>query len=220
MEGGMGGQKESIATKEEHLSDGSVLPVVEHFFSVQGEGHHSGTPVMFVRLGGCDVGCPWCDTKESWDASWHPEWRVDDLVAELEKEAVRTVVITGGEPTTHPLRPLTDALKGAGASVHLETSGAYPLSGRFDWICLSPKRFSPPQEPYYALADELKIVVHNERDLRWAEEEAEKVRADCKLFLQPQWGRVEQSNELILSYIRRNPEWRISVQTHKYLDLP
>lgn len=212
--------KASITKKEDRRSDGTELPLVESFFSVQGEGHHSGTPVYFIRLGGCDVGCPWCDTKESWDAEAHPSYEVEDLVEEVKKEKVRTVVLTGGEPTAHTLAPITDALRNAGIAVHLETSGAHPLSGRFDWICLSPKRFSPPFEDHYALADELKVVVHNERDLRWAEQEASKVRADCKLFLQPQWDRVEKSSELILSYIRENPKWRISVQTHKYLRLP
>lgn len=199
---------------------GHALPVVERFFSIQGEGHHAGTPVFFIRLGGCDVGCPWCDTKESWDADAHPSRTVEDLVGEVQEERVETVILTGGEPTAHQLGPLTEGLKKAGKKVHLETSGAHPLSGRYDWVCLSPKRFSPPYEAYYALADELKVVVHNERDLEWAEAEAAKVRADCKLFLQPQWGRVERSSELILSYIHRHPKWRISLQLHKYLDLP
>ncbi len=213
-------QGSSIAKAEPDQGEGWQLPVVERFVSVQGEGQHTGTPVMFIRLGGCDVGCPWCDTKESWDPSRHPNMKVHELVEEFQEEPLRTVIITGGEPTAHRLDPLTDELHRAGASIHLETSGAHPLSGRFDWICLSPKRFSPPYQAYYALADELKIVVHNERDLRWAEKEAGKVRADCKLFLQPQWGRVEQSSASILAYIRRNPQWRISLQTHKYLDLP
>lgn len=210
----------SISKKADLKTDGTELPLVESFFSVQGEGHHTGTPVYFIRLGGCDVGCPWCDTKESWDAEFHSVYKLQDLLDEVKKEQVRTVVLTGGEPTVHPLTPITDTLRKSGIAVHLETSGAHPLSGLFDWVCLSPKRFSPPMQDYYALADELKVVVHNERDIRWAEEEAAKVRADCKLFLQPQWERVERSNELILSYIREHPKWRISVQTHKYLRLP
>lgn len=200
--------------------DGHLLPVVERFFSIQGEGQHVGTPVYFIRLGGCDVGCPWCDTKESWDASLHPSLAVEDLVKEVAEDPVNTVILTGGEPTAHPLGPLSSALKEAGISVHLETSGAHPLSGTFDWVCLSPKRFSPPYDAYYALADELKVVVHDRRDLEWAEEEAQKVRNDCKLFLQPQWGRVERSSRSILDHIRKDPKWRISVQAHKYLDLP
>ncbi len=212
--------KASIVKEEGLKADGSELPVVETFFSVQGEGHHTGTPVQFVRLGGCDVGCPWCDTKESWDADVHPNYKVEDILEEVKMEQVRTVVLTGGEPTSHPLTLLTDALHAADISVHLETSGAHPLSGSFDWLCLSPKRFSPPYESYYALADELKVVVHDRRDLEWAEQEASKVRADCKLFLQPQWERVERSSELIISYIRQHPKWRISVQAHKYLRLP
>lgn len=212
--------KSSIKKERTELENGTALPVVERFFSIQGEGHHTGSPVHFIRLGGCDVGCPWCDTKESWEAEAHPIRSIEELVDEVVEEKGRTVVLTGGEPTVHQLGPLTRKLHQAGVAVHLETSGAYPLTGRFDWICLSPKRFSPPQEEVYPMADELKVVVHDERDLEWAEQERRKVRTDCKLFLQPQWGRAERSSEMILSYIKGDPSWRISLQTHKYLDLP
>lgn len=213
-------EKAAIASPKSSEANGWVLPVVETFFSIQGEGQYTGSPVRFIRLGGCDVGCPWCDTKESWDADQHPQRSVEDLVQELKENGERTVVLTGGEPSSHPLGPITETLRENGIAVHLETSGAHPLSGTFDWVCLSPKRFSPPQEEVYALADELKVVVHDERDLRWAEAEAKKVRVDCKLFLQPQWGRKERSNSLILSYLKEHPEWRLSLQMHKYLDLP
>lgn len=192
-------------------------PVMEYFYSVQGEGFHAGSPAFFIRLGGCDVGCVWCDVKDSWDKDAHPVLETDVLVGAYEQSGAGLVIITGGEPAMYDLHPLTSALKEKGALVHIETSGVYELKGVFDWITFSPKKFKKPHPMVFEKADELKIIVFNASDLEWAEEHAGRVGANCRLYLQPEWSRREKMQSLIFDYVLRHPEWRISLQTHKYL---
>jgi organic radical activating enzyme len=202
------------------VNKGLMLPLMEAFYTVQGEGHYSGTPAFFLRIGGCDVGCHWCDVKESWDANLHPPTHIDDMLTNVQSTPVKTVVITGGEPLMWDMGPLTELLKKNGINVHIETSGAYPLSGRFDWICLSPKKNSPPQKAIIPLADELKVIVHNLNDFKWAEEFSEQYQDNCKLFLQPEWSKEKEMMPKIIDYVMNNPEWNISLQTHKYMGIP
>lgn len=198
----------------------TTYPVMEAFATVQGEGAHTGTPSWFIRLGGCDVGCVWCDVKESWDADAHPRQSVEELVAAAVDSGRKTVVVTGGEPAMHNLAPLTDALRAAELTAHIETSGAHPLTGTWDWVTLSPKKFKACREDVYPLADELKVVVFHRSDMDWAAEHAEHVREDCGLFLQPEWDRRDDATFWILSWIAARPGWRISLQTHKYIGIP
>jgi organic radical activating enzyme len=198
----------------------TTYPVMEAFATVQGEGAHTGTPSWFIRLGGCDVGCVWCDVKESWDADAHPHQSVEELVAAAVDSGRKTVVVTGGEPAMHNLAPLSDALRAAGLTAHIETSGAHPLTGTWDWVTLSPKKFKACREDVYPLADELKMVVFHRSDMDWAAEHAEHVREDCGLFLQPEWDRRDDATFWILSWIAARPGWRISLQTHKYIGIP
>ena len=198
----------------------TTYPVMEAFATVQGEGAHTGTPSWFIRLGGCDVGCVWCDVKESWDADAHPRQSVEELVASAVESGRKTVVVTGGEPAMHDLAPLTEALRAAGLQAHIETSGAHPLTGTWDWVTLSPKKFKACREDVYPLADELKAVVYHRSDMDWAAEHAEHVREDCGLFLQPEWDRRDDATFWILSWIAARPGWRISLQTHKYIGIP
>ena len=198
----------------------TTYPVMEAFATVQGEGAHTGTPSWFIRLGGCDVGCVWCDVKESWDADAHPRQSVEEVVAAAGDSGRKTVVVTGGEPAMHNLAPLTDALRAAGLTAHIETSGAHPLTGTWDWVTLSPKKFKACREDVYPLADELKVVVFHRSDMDWAAEHAEHVREDCGLFLQPEWDRRDDATFWILSWIAARPGWRISLQTHKYIGIP
>jgi len=191
-------------------------PLVETFHSLQGEGVWTGASAFFIRLGGCDVGCPWCDTKESWPLNHHREEAIASLLSVAQTAQPAFVVITGGEPLMHNLEPLTSALQDANLRVHLETSGAYPLSGAFDWITLSPKRFKPPQPGIYAQADELKVVVQNATDLAWAEAQAAQVAPTMPAYLQPEWYSPE-SQGLIVDYVRDHPRWRLGLQTHKLL---
>lgn len=193
---------------------------MEHFYTLQGEGFYSGQAAYFIRLGGCDVGCVWCDVKESWDASKHPVMAVGDIVAVAAAQPGRIAVITGGEPCMHDLRALCDALHEAGFRVHIETSGAHPLSGGLDWITLSPKKFKAPLEECLDKASELKVVVYNKSDLQWAEQHAEKVSPSCRLYLQPEWSKKEQVTPLIIDYIKQHPQWQLSLQTHKYINIP
>jgi organic radical activating enzyme len=195
-------------------------PVMEAFYTLQGEGANAGIPAFFIRLAGCDVGCHWCDVKESWDASLHPLRAVEDLLSDALQYPARNIVITGGEPCMHDLSPLCNALKNAGFNIWLETSGSSPISGKFDWICLSPKKFKKPLTESYAMADELKVVVFHKSDLTWAEQEAARVRPSCALFLQPEWERRKEMEPLLTAYIMQHPRWRMSVQTHKYLGIP
>ncbi len=197
-----------------------ALPVMEHFYTLQGEGVHQGKAAYFIRLGGCDVGCVWCDVKESWDASKHPLHGIDQLLAQVQQTAARLVVITGGEPLLHDLTELTDAIKIAGLRTHVETSGSAPLSGRWDWITVSPKKFKAPLPEVLAKADELKVVVFNSSDFKWAELHAVQVGASCKLYLQPEWSKAQVITPLIVDYIKANPQWQLSLQIHKYINVP
>lgn len=197
-----------------------TLPVMEHFYTLQGEGMHQGKAAYFIRLAGCDVGCVWCDVKESWDRTKHPDRSIEELLADIQQTPARIVVITGGEPLMHDLGPLTEQLKQAGYKTHLETSGAHPLTGTWDWICLSPKKFKAPLPEILPLADELKVVVFHKSDLTWAEQYAATVHQHCALFLQPEWDRSNEMMSLIVDYVKANPTWRATLQTHKYLNVP
>jgi 7-carboxy-7-deazaguanine synthase len=197
-----------------------TLPVMEAFYTLQGEGHHQGKAAYFIRLGGCDVGCSWCDVKESWNADVHPKVRVASIVDEAARYPARLAVVTGGEPLMHDCTALTDRLYRAGFATHIETSGAWPLSGEWDWICLSPKKFKAPRPEVLPLANELKVVVYNKSDLEWAEQWAAQVTPGCKLFLQPEWSKAAQVTPLIVEYIKEHPQWELSLQLHKYINVP
>jgi organic radical activating enzyme len=213
---------ETISNKEPNidLSKATALPVMEHFYTLQGEGVHTGKAAYFVRLGGCDVGCVWCDVKDSWDAGRHPLRKIDDLIKTIKETPARIVVITGGEPLMHDLTIFTNELHKAGLRTHIETSGSSPLSGELDWITLSPKKFKGPLPDVLPRAHELKIVVFNKSDFAWAESWAAKVSTHCKLFLQPEWSKAESITPLIVEYIKANPQWQLSLQTHKYINVP
>ena len=193
---------------------------MEHFYTIQGEGFHQGRAAYFIRLGGCDVGCVWCDVKDSWDVSKHPLIEVDKLVDIVAQTPATLVVITGGEPLMHDLGYLTKALKARGFETNIETSGAYPLSGSLDWICLSPKKFKSPLASVVPFANELKVVIFNHHDFKWAEQYAAMVAPSCKLFLQPEWDKAPVVTPLIIEYIKQHPRWRISLQIHKYINVP
>lgn len=198
----------------------TTLPVMEHFYTLQGEGYHQGKAAYFIRLGGCDVGCVWCDVKDSWEAGKHPLRSIHDLVMEVKKTPSEIVVITGGEPLMHNLDEFTDALQAAGLKTHIETSGAYPLSGHWDWICLSPKKFKMPLPAVLPKADELKVVIFNKSDFDWAEKYAAMVSPACKLYLQPEWDKSSAMIPLVIEYIKANPKWELSMQLHKYINVP
>lgn len=200
--------------------NGSLLPLMEEFYTIQGEGFHSGKAAYFIRLGGCDVGCHWCDVKESWNAELHPLTNVDTIVENASKYAAKTVVVTGGEPLLYNLDLLTAKLQAAGIKTFIETSGAYPLSGTWDWICLSPKKFKAPLAAISPLAGELKVIVFNKSDFEWAEQHAQMVSANCKLYLQPEWSKAEQMTPEIIEYVKINPKWEVSLQTHKFMNIP
>ena len=193
---------------------------MEHFYTIQGEGFNTGRAAYFLRLGGCDVGCVWCDVKDSWDADQHPRISLTDMVAAVTAHPGRNVVVTGGEPLMHDLTALTAALKDAGCQTWMETSGAYPLSGTWDWVCVSPKKFKAPLPEMLAEADELKVVVFNNSDFKWAEEHAAQVGEKCRLYLQPEWSRAARVTPAIVDYVKQHPRWQVSLQTHKYLDIP
>ena len=198
----------------------NALPVMEHFYTLQGEGYHQGKAAYFIRLGGCDVGCVWCDVKDSWDAGKHPLLKIEDLIFNILKTSAQIVVITGGEPLMHNLDELTNLLQSAGLKTNIETSGAHPLSGSWDWICLSPKKFKAPLPEIIPLANELKIVVFNRSDFKWAEKYAALVSPECKLYLQPEWDKAAEMTPLIIDYIKANPKWELSLQIHKYINVP
>ena len=198
---------------------GLELPVMEAFYTLQGEGHHAGKAAYFIRLAGCDVGCVWCDVKESWTIEDHPVRPVGELVAQAAQHPGRMAVITGGEPLMHPLGPLTRQLQEAGFAAHIETSGAHTLSGHWDWICLSPKKFKPSLPESYRRADELKVVIYNHKDFEWAEAQAAKVGPECRLLLQPEWSKASQMMPLMVEYIQQHPQWHMSLQSHKYLNI-
>lgn len=206
-------------SQETAVKQGTLLPLMEAFYTIQGEGYHTGKPAYFIRLGGCDVGCHWCDVKESWNAEAHPPTSIEEIVAGAAVHS-NTIVITGGEPLMWDMGPLTAALHAANMRIHLETSGAYPLTGTWDWICLSPKKTMPPKPEWYAAAHELKVIVYNQNDFLWAEKHAAEVLPSCKRFLQPEWSRCEQLMPHLTSYVMQNPDWRVSLQTHKYMRIP
>ena len=196
------------------------LPVMESFYTIQGEGFHQGKAAYFIRLGGCDVGCVWCDVKESWDMNAHPLQSINNIVNEAAKFAARIAVITGGEPLLHNLSHLTEALHEKGFYTNIETSGSSPLSGNWDWICLSPKKFKYPLPEILPLANELKVIIFNRSDFDWAEKYAAQVSQDCKLYLQPEWDKATLVTPLIIDYIKTNPRWELSLQIHKYINVP
>lgn len=209
-----------IATDVMNLVDkGLMLPLMEEFYTIQGEGFHKGTAAYFIRIGGCDVGCHWCDVKESWNAVIHPPTAIEDIIANAAKYS-DTIVITGGEPLTWNMQPLTEGLKAKGLKIHIETSGAYPLTGIWDWICLSPKKIKLPVGNIHQKADELKVIVYNKHDLQFAEEQASKVGDNCILYLQPEWSVRDKVMPMIVDYVMKHPKWRVSLQTHKYLNIP
>ena len=193
---------------------------MEHFYTLQGEGAFSGRAAYFIRLGGCDVGCTWCDVKESWNMENHPKIEIQNLIQEAEKSGSGLAVITGGEPLMHDISALTTSLQQKNIRVHIETSGTYPLTGKPDWVCLSPKKFRPPLSSFPGLADELKIIVFNSSDFEWAEKYSSLVKSDCRLFLQPEWEKASEMLPKIVDYVKANPRWEISLQVHKYLNIP
>ena len=198
----------------------SMLPVMEQFYTLQGEGYYSGKAAYFVRLAGCDVGCHWCDVKESWEISKDQYIDVDTIVKDAVESGTEIVVVTGGEPFTHDLTELTSKLKEAGLRTHVETAGVFPITGQWDWICLSPKKFKPVLDEYYNSADELKVIVFNQSDFQWAQDQKNKViNAECKYYLQPEWSKEPELNTSIVLFIKENIEWTYSMQTHKYLSI-
>jgi organic radical activating enzyme len=206
----------------------STLPVMEAFYTIQGEGFYQGKAAYFIRLGGCDVGCFWCDVKESWDADGHPKVSVNEIVMEAKNVVTNAggnvsdviAVITGGEPLMHDLTALTKELKAAGFHTNIETSGSSELSGEWDWICVSPKKFKAPLPTVLQKANELKVIIYNKDDFKWAEEHARNVSAQCKLFVQPEWSKAAAMTPLIVDYIKQHPEWELSLQIHKYINVP
>jgi organic radical activating enzyme len=195
-------------------------PVMEMFYSLQGEGYHQGKAAFFIRLAGCDVGCVWCDVKDSWDASKHPVLSIEQIVDSALKHPARLAIITGGEPLLYNLNPLTAALKVAGFQTNIETSGSSPMSGQWDWVCLSPKKFKAPLPENLPLASELKVVVFNNSDFDWAETYAKQVASHCKLYLQPEWDKQAHITPIVIDYIKENPQWELSAQLHKYIQVP
>ena len=202
------------------LEKGLLLPVMEMFYSIQGEGFNTGKPAAFLRIGGCDVGCHWCDVKESWDAALHPLTIVNDIVDYVHAFPANAVVITGGEPLRYNLDPLCDSLKEQGVTIYLETCGGYPITGQYDWICLSPKMNMEPRRDMLHMADELKVIVYDEDDLEWAERNAERVKQNCRLYLQPEWSKYTEILPVIVDYIKAHPQWMVSIQAHKFMHIP
>ena len=199
---------------------GRHLPVMEAFYTLQGEGFHQGKAAYFIRLAGCDVGCVWCDVKESWDEAKYPLQSIEEIVKKAKENPARLAVITGGEPTLHNLEVLTAELKNEGFSTNIETSGSSPLTGNWNWICLSPKKFKPPLPEILKKANELKIIVFNQSDFQWAEKYAAEVSSSCKLYLQPEWEKAATVTPSIIDYIKENPQWQLSLQIHKYINIP
>lgn len=204
----------------EELNGGELLPLVESFYTIQGEGYNTGKPAYFIRLGGCDVGCSWCDAKETWNPKKFPPVNTDDIVNQALSFPAKAMVITGGEPLKYPLDILCDKLSAQSLEIFLETSGSEPLSGRFDWICLSPKKNKHPLKTSYQVADELKVIIQDDSDFEWAEFNALKVRKGCKLYLQPEWSRMKDMLPKIIDYVMEDPKWNISLQTHKFMNIP
>ena len=207
-------------TTETSTDTTTLLPVMEAFYTIQGEGFHQGKAAYFIRLAGCDVGCVWCDVKESWDRNLYPEQSVEDILSNAKKHPVSLAVITGGEPAMHNLEKLTKELQNEGFQTNIETSGSYPLTGSWDWICISPKKFKPPLPGTLKKANELKIIIFNKSDFAWAAKYAALVSATCKLYLQPEWSRAQAVTPLIVDYIKENPQGELSLQIHKYINVP
>jgi organic radical activating enzyme len=211
----------SLSPDQEHLLiKGELLPLMEEFYTIQGEGYNTGKAAYFIRIGGCDVGCHWCDVKESWDANLHPLTPIQTIIDNVVSQNAESVVVTGGEPLIYNLDLLTKLLKEKNIKTFIETSGAYALSGTWDWLCLSPKKTLAPLDDLYQHADELKVIVFNQHDFLWAEEQAKKVKKDCYLYLQPEWSKHEQLLPQIIDYVKEHPKWMISLQTHKYMHIP
>jgi len=213
-------KKITLSTPQSIDTNKALLPVMEHFYTLQGEGYHQGKAAYFIRLGGCDVGCIWCDVKESWDADKHPKYDIATLITYIKQTPTTLVVITGGEPLMHNLDALTKALQTEGLQTNIETSGSHSLSGSWNWICLSPKKFKMPLPEVVSFAHELKVVVFNTSDFEWAETYATQVSPDCKLFLQPEWDKAAVVTPLIIDYIKAHPKWELSLQLHKYINVP
>ncbi len=211
----------NLSTEDESfVTSGEKLPVMEEFYTIQGEGFNTGKPAYFIRIGGCDIGCHWCDVKESWNANQHPLVITKNVVKNVIDQKADSVVITGGEPLIYNLNFLTRELKRQGVKTFIETSGAYPFSGTWDWICLSPKKTMLPLQENYKLANELKVIVYNKHDITWAEEQAKHVSNDCLLYLQPEWSKVEELIPLIVEFVKTHTKWCISLQSHKYMHIP
>jgi organic radical activating enzyme len=206
--------------QQQLLDSGEHLPLMEEFYTIQGEGFNTGQAAYFIRLGGCDVGCHWCDVKESWDASLHPLTPIRDIVDKANSFPAKAVVITGGEPLLYNLEPLCSMLHEQGIRIFLETSGAYPVSGSFDWICVSPKKFKSPRKDMLAIADELKVIVFNKQDFDWAEQHTSFLKSNCLQYLQPEWSKASILMSEIVEFVKINPQWKISLQTHKYMHIP
>ena len=209
------------ATDHSTLFDGGRrLPLVEDFYTIQGEGFHAGKPAYFIRLGGCDVGCRWCDAKYTWNPKLYPPVDIGTIIERAAACPAQAIVITGGEPLLYPLGRLTDALHARGLQIFLETSGTHPFSGRFDWVCLSPKRQQAPLAEAFGRAHELKVIIGDGEDFAWAEQNAAQVGPDCRLYLQPEWSVAEAMMPAIVEYAKAHPRWNISIQTHKYMHIP
>ncbi|MCB0805101.1 MAG: 7-carboxy-7-deazaguanine synthase QueE [Bacteroidales bacterium] len=207
-------------TVEELLEKGLALPLMEEFYTIQGEGFHTGKPAWFTRIGGCDVGCSWCDVKESWNAATWPLTPTDEIIKKIVDCPAGAVVVTGGEPLMYNLAYLCSEVKKHNITTFLETSGSHQLTGEWDWICLSPKKFSPPLEEIYQKADEYKVIIQSKGDFAWAEKNIHRLRSNCRLYLQPEWSRAEAIMEDIVDYVKANPKWNISLQSHKYMHIP
>jgi len=213
----------SLDKETDKFNDGRLLPLMEEFYTIQGEGYNTGKAAYFIRVGGCDVGCHWCDVKESWDASKHPLSHVDLIVKNVLEHPAKAVVVTGGEPSMYPLNYITSEFKKRGIQTYIETSGAYSLTGGWDWICLSPKKTMQPLPEIYACAHELKVIIHNKNDFEWAEMNRQKcinANNECHFFLQPEWSKADNIMPMIVDYVMQNPNWKISLQTHKYMHIP
>jgi organic radical activating enzyme len=211
-----------LMTDEQKIlfDQGKLLPLMEDFYTIQGEGFNTGKAAYFIRLGGCDMGCWWCDVKESWDANLHPLTLTDSIIQRVLQNPARAVVVTGGEPVLYNLDYLCRELKQNGVETFLETAGVRKLTGKWDWICLSPKKGSIPMMEYFHQADELKVIIHQESDLRWAELNAEKAHLNCHLYLQPEWSKYNLILPHIVDYIKTHPRWKISLQSHKFMNIP
>ena len=210
----------AIATDSTIFDGGRLLPLVEDFYTIQGEGFHAGKPAYFIRLGGCDVGCRWCDAKYTWNPKLYPPVDVQTIIDRATACPAQAIVITGGEPLLYPLGVLTESLHERGLAIFLETSGTHPFSGRFDWVCLSPKRRQAPLPEAFERAHELKVIIASEEDFEWAEQQAAQVAPGCLLYLQPEWSVAEQMMPAIVAYAKAHPRWNISIQTHKYMHIP